>query len=140
MRLRKPAIALGTAALLALAACGGGGGSSSSGNSNVNGQKLGQTGSGKDASAKGPVTISGAKKGGTVTIYTQTGLSTPIDPSNLYYTDTSAMGSDLLFRSLTQYKYDPKTKQMILIPDLATDLGTPNKDFTQWKFTLRDGV
>jgi len=140
MRLRKPAIALGTAALLALAACGGGGGSSSSGNSNVNGEKLGQTGSGKDANAKGPVTITGAKKGGTVTVYTQTGLTTPIDPDNLYFTDTSAIGSGLMFRSLTQYKYDPDTKQMILIPDLATDLGTPNKDFTEWKFTIRDGV
>jgi peptide/nickel transport system substrate-binding protein len=140
MRLRKPAIALGTAALLALAACGGGGGSSSSGNSSVNGEKLGQTGSGKDPTAKGPVTIAGAKKGGTVTVYTATGLTTPIDPSNLYYTDTSAIGSALLFRSLTQFKYDPKTKQMILIPDLATDLGTPNKDFTEWKFTIRDGI
>jgi peptide/nickel transport system substrate-binding protein len=29
---------------------------------------------------------------------------------------------------------------MILVPDLATDLGTPNDDFTEWKFTLRDGV
>ena len=29
---------------------------------------------------------------------------------------------------------------MILVPDLATDLGTPNEDFTEWKFTLRDGV
>jgi len=139
--MRKPAIALGTAALLALAACGGGGGSSSSsGNSNVNGEKLGQVGSGKDPSAKGPVTITGAKKGGTVTVYTQTGLTTPIDPANLYYTDTSAIGSGLLFRSLTQYQYDPETKQMILVPDLATDLGTPNKDFTEWKFTIRDGV
>jgi peptide/nickel transport system substrate-binding protein len=29
---------------------------------------------------------------------------------------------------------------MILIPDLATDLGTPNKDFTSWKFTIRPGI
>src|SRR3954469_655355 len=140
MRLRKPAIALGTAALLALAACGGGGGSSRSGDSSVKGEKPGQTGPGKDPNAKGPVPIAGAKKGGTVTVYTQTGLTTPIDPANLYYTDTSAIGSGLMFRSLTQYKYDPATKQMVLIPDLATDLGTPNKDFTEWKFTLRDGI
>ena len=31
--------------------------------------------------------------------------------------------SGLVTRSLTQYEYDPKTKQMILVPDLATDLG-----------------
>jgi peptide/nickel transport system substrate-binding protein len=29
---------------------------------------------------------------------------------------------------------------MVLIPDLATDLGTHNDDYTQWKFTIRDGV
>ena len=29
---------------------------------------------------------------------------------------------------------------MILVPDLATDLGTPNDDFTEWTFTIRDGV
>ena len=27
---------------------------------------------------------------------------------------------------------------MILVPDLATDLGTPNEDFTEWTFTIRD--
>jgi peptide/nickel transport system substrate-binding protein len=43
-------------------------------------------------------------------------------------------------RSLTQYKYDAKTKQMILVPDLATNLGTHNDNFTKWQFTIRDGV
>ena len=28
----------------------------------------------------------------------------------------------------------------ILVPDLATDNGTPNEDFTEWTFTIRDGV
>ncbi len=27
---------------------------------------------------------------------------------------------------------------MELVPDLATDLGTPNEDFTEWTFTIRD--
>ncbi len=27
---------------------------------------------------------------------------------------------------------------MVLVPDLATDLGTPNDDFTEWTFTIRD--
>ena len=26
------------------------------------------------------------------------------------------------------------------MPDLATDLGTPNEDYTEWKFTIREGV
>jgi len=29
---------------------------------------------------------------------------------------------------------------MVLVPDIATDLGTPNADFTEWTFTIRDGV
>ena len=29
---------------------------------------------------------------------------------------------------------------MMLVPDLATDLGTPNEDFTEWTFTIRDDV
>ena len=37
------------------------------------------------------MTIDGAKKGGTVTVLTSTGLTTPIDPSDLYYTDTNAI-------------------------------------------------
>jgi peptide/nickel transport system substrate-binding protein len=44
----------------------------------------------------------------------------------------------LTSRSLTQYARDPKTGNMVLIPDLATDLGTPNDDFTEWTFTIRD--
>ena len=48
--------------------------------------------------------------------------------------------SGLVTRSLTQYKYDPSSGQMILVPDLATDLGTHNDNYTQWKFTIRPGV
>jgi peptide/nickel transport system substrate-binding protein len=67
-------------------------------------------------------------------------LTTTLDPSEIYYTDTSSIFSGLIGRSLTQYKYDPTTKQMILVPDLATDLGTPNDTYTKWQFTIRDGV
>ena len=28
----------------------------------------------------------------------------------------------------------------MLVPDLATDLGRPNADYTEWAFTIRDGV
>ncbi|WP_329652121.1 ABC transporter substrate-binding protein, partial [Nocardioides sp.] len=63
-----------------------------------------------------------------------------MDPSEIYYTDTSSIFSGLIGRSLTQYKYDPKTKNMILVPDLATNLGTHNDSYTQWKFTIRSGV
>jgi peptide/nickel transport system substrate-binding protein len=139
MRLKTPLVALSSVGLLALAACGGSGGSTTP-NSNPGNFQGGNTGNGQDAKATGPVTISGAQKGGTVTVLTLTGLTTTIDPSEIYYVDTSSIMSGLVTRSLTQYKYDPSTKQMILVPDLATDLGTHNDNYTQWKFTIRPGV
>ena len=59
------------------------------------------------------------------------GLTTTIDPSEIYYTDTSSIMSGLVTRSLTQYKYDPDTKQMVLVPDLATDLGHAQRQLHQ---------
>src|SRR3546814_11324352 len=47
---------------------------------------------------------------------------------------------DLIFRSLTTYRQNQETGAMELVPDLATDLGTPNEDNTEWKFTIKDGV
>jgi peptide/nickel transport system substrate-binding protein len=144
MRLKRSAVALATASLLVLAACGGSGDddntTSTDKPSSVDNENLGNTGSGTDATREGPATIEGAKEGGTVTVLTSAGLSTPIDPSDLYYTDTNAIMTSLVTRQLTQYAYDADSGQMILVPDLATDLGTPNADFTEWKFTLRDGV
>jgi peptide/nickel transport system substrate-binding protein len=143
MRLKKPVVALSTAALLALAACGGGGGDEGdrSGSGGVNGGGgSGDTGAGQDPDAEGPVTIEGAEEGGTVTVLTNLGLTTPIDPTDIYYVDTNAIMTGLVTRQLTQYAYDEESESMVLVPDLATDLGTPNEDFTEWKFTLRDGV
>src|SRR4029079_11912740 len=141
MRFKSPLIAISAVGVLALSACGGSGSSSgTAGDETQNHNELGNTGNGQDPTAKGPVTIAGAQKGGIVTVLTQPGLTTTIDPSEIYYTDTSAIMSGLVTRSLTQYKYDPKTKQMILVPDLATDLGTHNDNYTQWKFTIRSGV
>ena len=82
----------------------------------------------------------GREHGGTVTVLTREGLTSTIDPSEVYDPDTSSIMSGLVTRSLTQYKYDPKSKQMTLVPDLATDLGTHNDNYTQWKFTIRPGV
>src|SRR3954453_7584620 len=138
MKLKPPLVALSSVGLLTLAACGGSGGSSGpTSTPTFNG---GDTGKGQNAKAKGPVTIAGAQKGGIVTVNTLTGLTTTIDPSEIYYTDTSSIMSGLVTRSLTQYKYDPKTHNMILVPDLATDLGQHNDNFTKWTFTIRPGV
>ena len=142
MRFKSPLIAISAVGMLALSACGGSGSSSSpaAGSNGSNSGNFGDTGNGQDPNATGPVTIDGAQKGGTVNVLTTAGLSTTIDPSEIYYTDVDAITQGLMFRSLTQYRYDASTKQMVLVPDLATDLGKHNDNFTQWKFTIRPGV
>ena len=79
-----------------------------------------------------------AAQGGTVTVLT---LQVPatLDPTRAYFTDSTEI-MNLVTRALTQYAYDPETGEMILIPDMATDLGRPNKDNTEWTFTLKDGL
>jgi len=143
MRLKTPLIAITAVTMMALAACGGSDGDGNNNNSDKPSEGVGSggdTGNGQDPEAEGPVTIDGATEGGIVNVQTNTGLTTTIDPAEAYYVDTSSILSGLITRSLTQYKYDPESKQMILVPDLATDLGTPNDDYTEWKFTIRDGV
>ncbi len=63
-----------------------------------------------------------------------------MDPTEAHTAETNSILSGLVTRSLTQYVYDPEQDSMVLVPDIATDLGTPNADFTEWTFTIRDGV
>jgi peptide/nickel transport system substrate-binding protein len=140
MQLKKPAVVLASAALMTLAACGGGNSSAGGGGDQPSYQAGGGAGAGKDESAKAPMAVpDGAQKGGTLTVLTANAPST-LDPTQAYYTDSTAILSDLVTRSLTQYAYNPQTNDMQLIPDMATDLGHPNSDNTAWSFTLRDGL
>jgi peptide/nickel transport system substrate-binding protein len=93
--------------------------------------------------------IPGASKGGTVTVLTSEALghnkkgddpADTLDPTGAYLIDDASVLSGLVTRSLTQYVYDPDSGSMVLVPDIATDLGTSNADFTQWSFTIRDGI
>jgi peptide/nickel transport system substrate-binding protein len=140
MHMKKPAVVIAAAALMTLAACGGsggGGGSTPNSNGKIEG---GNAGSFKDANAKAPATVpSNASKGGTFTVLTNQVPST-LDPTQAYYVDSTAILSDLVLRSLTQYSYNEKTNDMQLIPDMATDLGRPSSDNKSWTFTLRDGL
>ena len=140
MRLRKPFIALTTAGLLTLAACGGNGQApgSAEGGAEVN-TEGGNTGDARDPEREGPATIDGATEGGTVTVLSASGLNS-MDPTEAHYTNTSSILQGLVTRSLTQLVYDPESGDQVLVPDLATDLGTSNDDFTEWTFTIREGV
>jgi peptide/nickel transport system substrate-binding protein len=142
MRFNKPLAALSAAAVLGLAACGGGSSENPSADNSgdIDVENLGNVGDAKDPEREGPVEIEGATEGGTVHVRDQILLTTTLDPTEAYYTDSGSLLAGLVVRSLTQYSYDEETKNMILVPDLATDLGTPNEDFTEWKFTIRDGV
>jgi peptide/nickel transport system substrate-binding protein len=141
MRLKKPAIAVSAVALLAVAACGGGG-DSGAGGPNDTGTFVtgGNAGANQDPNRQAPAPeIEGAQTGGTVKVISYAGLNT-MDPTEAYYVNTSSILSGLVTRSLTQYVWDDQAQDMVLIPDLATDLGTHNDNFTEWTFTLRDGI
>lgn len=143
MRLKKLYAVAAVGSLLAtLAACGGDDDNKSNGNGDGDKVDVGElAGAGQDPTAVGPLVIDGAKKGGTVHVIGQSNdMSTTFDPRGIYYSDAISITGSLLVRSLTQWKYDEETKNMVLVPDLATDLGQSNEDFTEWTFNLKPGI
>ncbi|MGA8847240.1 MAG: ABC transporter substrate-binding protein [Nocardioides sp.] len=141
MRLKQPIIAIAAVSAFTLAACGGSGTTDNNSGDTGDGvaSKGGETGQTLDATREGPVTIEGAKEGGTVKVLSYAGLNT-MDPTEAYYQNTSSILTSLVTRAWTQYAYDEEANTMVLVPDLATDLGRPNEDFTEWTFTLKEGI
>jgi len=128
--------------MMTLAACGGGSDSGSEGEAGDDPtfQEGGNAGAFKDPEREAPAPVpDDATEGGTLTVLTAVAPST-LDPTQAYFTDSTAILSDLVTRSLTQYAYNEETNDMQLIPDMATDLGRPNEDNTEWTFTLREGL
>jgi peptide/nickel transport system substrate-binding protein len=142
MQLKKTVIAVAAmATALSLAACGGdgggGGGNDPAGNESA--APGGGAGAGKNPTLEGPLEVpEDAADGGTITVLASVAPAT-FDPTRSYYVDSTAV-LDLVTRSLTQYAYNEETGDMELVPDLATDLGRPNEDNTEWTFTLKDGI
>lgn len=63
-----------------------------------------------------------------------------MDPASMYYTLSWTMARGV-FRTLVTYPaVSDFEAQNVLVPDLATDVGTPNEDSSQWTFTLKDGI
>jgi len=142
MNRKKALVASVSVATLALglAACGGGDDGDKEGKG-----KFEETGSsaGKNPDAKGPAPDpEGFQTGGEVTILAPDPDDGPtsLDPAGLWSVTDNAIAQDLLFRSLTTWQQDPSTGEYTLVPDLATDLGTPNDDYTEWTFTLKEGI
>ncbi len=131
MRRLKTTIAV--AAVTAVAVVGCSSPSSKSGDQNNGNSAI--TGQVKtvDPDAKGPAPeVPGAKKGGTLTVYSQSTPNT-FDPTDIYYVDSNEIGR-LMFRTPTQIKLD-KGKP-VLVPDLM-DLGTPSADGLTWTFKTK---
>lgn len=139
MRFNKTAIVLASATLLTVAACSGGSGDGS-GQHSQDLSASGSAGAGQNPDATAPAPeVEGATKGGTLTVLSS-GSPATFDPTRTYFLDTIGIMRGLVTRALTQYRYDPETKDMVLVPDMAKGLGQPNEDFTEWTFELRDGL
>lgn len=114
-------------AALVLTGCGGSSGGSDSG----------ETGVVLDDSGFAVQTGEPAK-GGTVNVLGAVDFS-HLDP---------AMGNDgnvlnfyrLIYRQLTTTANKPGADGAEVVPDLATDTGTPNEDATVWTYTLKDDI
>jgi peptide/nickel transport system substrate-binding protein len=127
-------VAVAATVALGLSACG-----SPSSNNNQGGSSGGgisQQHGAFDPTAKGPARdVAGAKKGGTLTIYSQSTPAT-FDPTDTYYTDSNEI-EKLLFRTPTQF--DIRDGKPVLVPDL-TDLGKVSDDKLTWTFKLQSGI
>ncbi|MER7538626.1 ABC transporter substrate-binding protein [Streptomyces sp. NPDC097704] len=95
----------------------------------------------EDAGAKGGTSGKAAgapQKGGTLTVLNNEAQS-DFDPARLY---TSGGGNvpSLVFRTLTTRNREAGAAGTQVVPDLATDTGRPNKDATEWTYTLKEGL
>ncbi|MEY9930536.1 peptide/nickel transport system substrate-binding protein [Catenulispora sp. GP43] len=118
---RNRAVAALTVTVLLVAGCGSGG--------------TGRSGSQPDAARPtGPA----AKAGGTLHVLAATTFE-HLDPARNYVTDSEDV-SRLIYRTLTTYAAAPGSAGGKIVPDLATDLGTPTDDAKTWTFHLKDGV
>lgn len=117
-----------TAGALALSACSTGG-SSTSPSASGGGAVF-------NGAVNGVVNPS-TKQGGTIKLLAA-GDCDSWDPARTYYGWCFNM-QRLFSRTLIGYSNVNGSKQN-LAPDLATDMGTHNADFTQWKYTLKPGL
>ena len=115
-------LAVLAAVALIATGCGGGG-------DGGNGDGDGDTGAGA------------AVDGGTLTFLTLQEQFDHLDPQRNYAGEDLAFASGFMQRTLNSYAYSADGEEATqLVPDLATDTGTPNEDATSWSWTLKDGL
>ncbi|UQA92105.1 ABC transporter substrate-binding protein [Streptomyces halobius] len=91
------------------------------------------------AELEGQVIGGTPKKGGTLTVLSQQDF-THLDPARNWVMSDMAFGTRLLYRTLVTYKASPGTAGGDLVPDLASDLGTPSNGARTWTFKLKKGI
>lgn len=130
---RKTAALLAVFAVgaLTLSACSGGGTSPKNGSSSSSGTAAVFSGA-----VNGTVNPS-TTQGGTIKLLAA-GDCDSWDPARTYYGWCFNM-QRLFTRTLIGYA-NVNTSKFKLAPDMATDMGTHNADFTQWKYTLKPGL
>ena len=132
MKSRPAVLVAATAAVaLGLAACSGGSSTSSSSSSSGGGSATPV----KDAGI-GKVFNASTQKGGTLRFGITEDWDS-VDTGDTYY----GLSWNLLrnyARTLTVFKSTPEGA--VLVPDLATSLGTPSDNAKTWTYTLRDGL
>ncbi|MFC4223333.1 ABC transporter substrate-binding protein [Lysinibacter cavernae] len=117
MKKRYLGVALTLTAALAITGCSNGGSSSGGG--------------GGDISAT-------PEMGGTLNVLKATEFS-HLDPAQGFDGGVNNFYR-LLYRTLTTQSTGEGSKGTEIVPDLATELGTPNEDATEWTYTLKDDI
>jgi peptide/nickel transport system substrate-binding protein len=133
------AVSVIAAAATVLAACSSSSGNTGNGGAGGGGSSGGGSGSssaGYDAAVNAIINPS-TKAGGTLNLGA-TGDCDSWDPGRTYYGWCWNL-QRLMTRSLIGYSSVNGTSYK-LAPDLATDMGTHNADFTQWTYTLKPGL
>jgi len=132
-RHRKVSAALGIAAAIVISGCS----SSASSTSGTSTPSSSSSGAAGYSAAFDKIVNPSTTTGGTLNLLTSSDCDS-WDPQRTYYGWCWNM-QRLFTRSLIGYQALNGTK-FVLAPDLATDMGTHNANFTQWTYTLKPGI
>ncbi|MEU9501004.1 ABC transporter substrate-binding protein [Streptomyces sp. NPDC048196] len=128
-RTRTAAVSLAAALALGTAGCAGGKDSADGRSRGKNPALVNQ----------GKVVGGTPKRGGTLTVLSNQDF-THLDPARNWVMNDMDFGTRLLYRTLVTYRAAPGPAGGTLVPDLATDLGTPSHGARTWTFHLKKGV